>query len=33
MPGEAGGSGLAVADGYYQDYGFRARELKGRGSG
>ncbi len=31
MPGEGAGRGLAAADKYYQDYGCRARELKGQG--
>jgi bzd-type benzoyl-CoA reductase N subunit len=31
MPGEAAGIGLAAADRYYQDYGYRARELKRQG--
>jgi len=31
MPEKAVGKGLAAVDRYYQDYGFRARELKGEG--
>jgi len=31
MTGKAAGRGLAAADRYYQDYGSRARELKGQG--
>jgi len=31
MPGEGAGRGLVAADKYYQDYGCRARELKGQG--
>jgi len=31
MSGEGAGRGLAAADRYYQDYGFRARELKRQG--
>ena len=31
MPEEGAGKGLAAADRYYQDYGFRARELKNQG--
>ena len=31
MSAEATGSGLALVDKYYDDYGCRARELKGEG--
>ena len=32
MSGEGASRGLATVDKYYQDYGFRARELKGQGN-